>query len=85
MRSIQRRFKKIQEKDRGLGSYIALSRAVKQQKFSKNIIARWFNKLVNKSEYEQGDKKKLISHLWKISNDTEENQLMTTSGALSED
>ena len=68
MKSIQRRFNKITEKNPYWGSYICLSEAVKGQKFSKDMIHRWFKKLVKKEEYEKREKTGLLIHLENLSN-----------------
>ncbi len=72
MRSIQRRFETFQQKNRDASTYINFAHAVKQQGFSKNILARWFNKLVKKDDYDKKDKKRLINHLWELSKGREE-------------
>jgi len=68
MKSIQRRFNNFQYKNQNVGDYVNLARTVKDQKFSKNSISRWFEKLVNKDDYERKDKRWLIKHLVKVSN-----------------
>ena len=74
MRSIERRFKNIQKKNPNLGDYCCLARAVKYQKFSKNIIAQWFNKLMPKDDYLNSEKRSLISQLISLSNGVEESK-----------
>ncbi len=77
MRSIQRRFETLQQKNGDLSTYTNFAKAVKQQNFSKNIIARWFNKLVEKDDYNKKDKKKLIQDLWELSKGREESEFET--------
>ncbi len=80
MRSIQRRFEAFKSKNPNLSSYVVLSHAVKQQRFSRDMISRWFNKLVEKDDYDSKDKRKLIQQLWKLSNDAEDNGLSDIKG-----
>ena len=51
MRSIQARFENFKEKNKNIGDYIVLMRAVKDQKFSKQMISRWFNKCQHRISY----------------------------------
>ena len=61
------------------------SHAVKQQRFSRNMLSRWFNKLVEKDDYERSDKKKLVEHLSKLSSGVEDNGLEGIEGATLKD
>lgn len=61
MRSIERRFKNLKERNPSLGDCINFMKAVRGQNFGKDMIGRWFNKLVDKNEYDTSDKKALIS------------------------
>ncbi len=74
MRSIQRRFNSLKHKN--LTSFVMFSNAIKGQRFSKGMISRWFNKLVDKDDYEKRDKKTLIKHLELLSNPIEDNVLL---------
>ena len=67
MRSIQRRFNVLAEKNTNLSSFIIFSIAIKGQNFSKDIISRWFNKLVEKNDYDAGDKRIILKHLVALS------------------
>ncbi len=66
MKSIERRFKKIASKkgNEFLGDFIILGRAVEAQGFSRDRVARAFNKLVPKDDYDPKDKKELLAHLF---------------------
>lgn len=74
MRSIQRRFNKISTRSPELGSYICLARAIINHKFSRQMIGRWFQKLVDKDDYSKNEKKGLLSHLENLSNLAEDNK-----------
>ena len=67
MRSIERRFKEIENKNPFWSSYICFAEAVKGQKFSRRTISIWFSKLVEKSDYGAKDKKALITNLEALS------------------
>ena len=68
MKSIERRFNNIKEKNIDCSSFLIFSKAVNEQKFSKDMIHRWFNKLVNSDDYERKDKRNLLIHLNNLSN-----------------
>lgn len=67
MRSIERRFLDLQEKRPELSSLINLGTALKGQQFSAGMIHRWFNRLVEKNDYERGDKRAILKHLVELS------------------
>lgn len=81
MKSIERRFKDIREKKQGWSSYIVFAQAVTGQKFSKETIRRWFNKLVDKDDYVASDKKNLLTNLESLTNDVTTPKKGTKSGA----
>lgn len=66
MKSLERRFKKIQDENPALGDYICFARAITGQNFSERIITFWFNKLVPKDDYLKEEKKDLIKHLMSL-------------------
>ena len=72
MRSIQRRFKGIEKKNRLASSYICFSQTVRDQKFNKQTISKWFTNLVDKNDYHKSEKLPLLRYLWKLSNCIEE-------------
>lgn len=72
MRSIQRRFQKIQNTRSDRSTYTCFAEAVIGQSFSKHKIAQWFNHLVNKDDYSKSDKKNIIQYLCVLSNGHEE-------------
>ncbi|MGB2580623.1 MAG: hypothetical protein WBC83_02915 [Minisyncoccia bacterium] len=75
MRSIERRFEIVKGKNKGVGDYINFAKTVKNQNFSKEMIRRWFTKLVPKEDYDQRDKKQLMGHLANLSSGAEDNGL----------
>lgn len=72
MKSLKARFNQAIKRYPYLSSYICFAEAIKNQKFSSKIIAIWFNKLVEKSDYSTKDKKELLSQLNLLSNNLEE-------------
>ncbi len=68
MKSMQRRFDCISNKNPHWSSYICFAEAIKQQKFNKESIQIWFNKLVDKDDYDKKDKKTLLDQLYDLSN-----------------
>ncbi len=74
MKSLERRFNNITKKNHSWSSYICFAEAITGQKFSRQTIHRWFNKLVEKDDYDKKDKKAILSHLWDLTNDLEDNQ-----------
>lgn len=73
MRSIRTRFEAFKEKNNGHSDYINFVNAVKGQNFTKDMIGRWFTKLVPKDEYAKKDKKSLIDQLVAHSKYVEDN------------
>ena len=69
MKSIERRFNNISQKKQGWSTYLCFAEAVKGQKFSREAIHRWFNKLVDKDEYSLKDKKKILTNLVSLTHD----------------
>ncbi len=74
MRSIERRFKNIEAKNPYWSSYVCFFMAIEKQNFSQQMIARWFNKLVDKDDYSSKEKKAVLAHLYDCSNPSEDNQ-----------
>lgn len=74
MKSIERRFLSFQEKFPNVGDIINLRRAVEDQGFNRTTINKYLNKLVNKGDYESGDKSKILDFLESASKVPEETQ-----------
>ena len=67
MRSIERRFSNLQQKQPELSSFMNFSDAIRGQGFSTGMIHRWFNKLVDRGDYENADKQVILEHLISLS------------------
>ena len=74
MRSIERRFDKLQLKNPYWSSCICFVTAVTGQNFSKQSLHNWFNKLVEKTDYIKSEKKEVIAHLEELNNPSEEHK-----------
>lgn len=68
MKSLERRFKNITGKNQSLSSYSCFAKTVKGQNFNRQTLHRWFQKLVDKDDYERSDKKAVLAHLDNLSN-----------------
>ena len=68
MRSLQRRFNEVQLNNSDLSTFVVFVRAIRNQKFTKGVIAEWFNRLVDVEDYDTKDKKALMVHLLELSN-----------------
>lgn len=67
MRSLQARFNQVSEKHPLWSSYICFAEAIAYQRFSRSIIHRWFQKLVDKNDYARGEKRVILAHLENLS------------------
>lgn len=63
MRSIERRYKKFSKKFPEWSSYSRFAEAIRGQKFSKRTIHFWFNRLVEKDDYSENEKRKILREL----------------------
>ena len=71
MKSLERRFNNIAQQNPYWSSYICFAEAVRKQNFSKKIIMKYFNGLVEKEDYDKADKKEIIKHLLSLSSNPE--------------
>lgn len=63
MRSLEARFNIVTKKHPEWSSYICFAGAVIGQNFSKQVIRRWFIKLVNTGDYAKSEKQEILTHL----------------------
>jgi hypothetical protein len=82
MKSIVRRFNKINQKNPGLSSISCFSMTITDQNFSRQTIARGFNKLVDKDDYAKKDKKEIVAFHERLTKKPEDNQKQTQSFVL---
>ena len=74
MRSIERVYQKISEKNPFWSSYVCFFMAIENRNFTPEIIARWFNKLVDKDDYSSADKKAILSFLYHATKPAEDDE-----------
>jgi len=67
MRSIKRRFDNIVEKNPNWSSYLCFAETIKNRNFSKRIIRKHFNQLVEKDDYSMTEKREIINYLYQLS------------------
>ena len=67
MRSLERVFNKIKQENPLWSDYICFVTTVKAREFSRQTIAQYFNRLVDKDEYVKKDKKTLLKQLSELS------------------
>lgn len=68
MRSLQARFNQVSAKYPLWSSYICFAEAITSQRFSRSIIHRWFQKLVDKDDYARSEKRAVLEHLENLTN-----------------
>jgi hypothetical protein len=74
MRSIKRKFEKVEKKHPEWSSYIVFADAIYGQKFCRDVVMKHFNKLVKKDDYEKKDKKAILRFLVSLSNELRKGQ-----------
>jgi hypothetical protein len=67
MKSVERVFNRIVKNNPCLSEMVGFSQAVIGRNFSKQTISRYFNKLVNKNDYDKKDKKEIVRQLCELS------------------
>lgn len=93
MKSLKRRFDNIAQKNAqknlGWSPHTCLLNAIRDRRFSKQVIHRWFNILVPKDDYDKKEKKACIDHLVSISNPLRttgnEDKQVKTEGSIGKD
>ena len=58
----------FQMKTLNISTYIAFSRAIAGCRYNRTFINRWFNKLVDKEDYNKSELSELLDQLVKVSN-----------------
>ena len=66
MRSIERRYKRIVNKNPDLSSFICFVETVKGQGFYKSSVRSWFDKLVDKQDYRRAEKEDILEWMFKL-------------------
>lgn len=60
MKSLEARFREIEIKNPLWSTFVVFVAAVNGQNFAPKVISKWFNKLVDKDDYNQEEKKALM-------------------------
>jgi len=68
MRSLQARFNQTYKKYPSWSTYTCFAEAITSQRFSRSIIHRWFQKLVDKDDYARNEKRAILEHLENLTN-----------------
>lgn len=67
MRSVERVFTNIRNKNPYWSDYICFAEAIKSRGFTRPIISRHFSKLVDQDDYDKKDKNQIIQFLVSLS------------------
>ncbi len=67
MKSLKRIFEKIKRKNPNLSDFTCFSLAISGKDFSKKTISRYFNRLVDNSDYPKREKKEILEWLFSLS------------------
>ncbi len=68
MKSIERRYKQLVTRRPGWSSYLCFSTAITGQRFSSRVVHYWFNKLVDKDDYDKQERFEILAYLDQLSN-----------------
>jgi len=63
MKSIKRKFEKLSKQHPDWSTYTCFAEMVYTQFFNQKVISRWFNKLVDKDDYDKKDKNDILAFL----------------------
>ena len=66
MRSIERRYNRIVDKNPDLSSFICFVETVREQGFYKSSVRLWFDKLVDKQDYRRAEKEDILAWMFKL-------------------
>ena len=68
MKSLERRFYDLQPRREGCGPIIIFNAACKNGRFSFRKICYWFNRLIDKTEFEEADRRDILHYAFSLSN-----------------
>jgi len=72
MKSLERRFNNIQNRNPYWSTYTCFAEAVIGANFTKRTLRYWFSRLVDKSEYDKKERQSTIDHLLDLNKPPEE-------------
>ena len=64
MRSLKRTYNKLANKNKNWSSYLCFAESIKGRNFAHKVIRHYFNKLVDKSNYAQNEKREILKFLY---------------------
>ncbi len=68
MKSLQRRFNDFQKRQPNNSSFTSFANACLNGRFTRRVIATWFKKLVDPSDYNRKERNQLVTWLFYTSN-----------------
>lgn len=68
MKTIEGNFKEISKSNPFWSSYTCFAETITGRKFIRQAIAKWFNRLVDKDDYNRGDRMTLMENLMELTN-----------------
>jgi hypothetical protein len=74
MKSIERRFQSIHEKNPQLSTFVCFFQTISKQNFKPQTIARWYPQLVEKDDYSLSDKKDILEQLYNLAKKSEDDK-----------
>ena len=63
MKSIEKRFQDLQRRRPGCSSIINFAGAIKSGKFASRVVSHWFNRLVEKDDFSEVDRRTILENL----------------------
>lgn len=79
MKSIERIFQQTRTRVPNASTYLCFVEAIRGRKYSRQIIARWFYKLVDPDDYDKEDARGIIKDLCLLSNTPEKETFQTSN------
>ena len=67
MKSLEKRFRNLEQLRPNCGSIINFNGAVKGMRFSRARIGRWFVKLVDKGDYKKCEAREILDYAFRLS------------------
>ncbi len=64
MKSVQKRFQQIEQKNPYWSSLICFTEAIRGQRFKKDTLHRSFNKLVNRDDYQECHRRDILKNIF---------------------
>lgn len=74
MKSIEKRFQMISKKNPYWSTNSCFVETVRGQNFSEQTVCRWFNKLVEKDDYDKKDKKQVLAFHQTVNKESVDNK-----------